>query len=171
MVIDYKKGKIYKIINDVNDDVYIGSTVNTLSKRMVNHKDDYKKYPDRKLYKFIRDNGGWDHFKIILIEDYPCERKEQLLQREQYYKKIATLNDRNCYGLDKKREKQTKKEYDKEYRVLNKSNIVEKNKKYYKEKGAKINECVCGRKYTHSNKSQHEKTKYHKKYIKQQQEK
>jgi len=170
-MIDYKKGKIYKIVNDLNDEIYVGSTVNTLSQRMAHHKYNFEKYPERKIYKFIRDIGGdWSHCKIILIEDYPCERKEQLLQREQYYKKIATLNDNNCYGLDKKR-------YKKWYES-NKDNIKEYKEKYYEsnkdkilEKGAKINICICGKEYTKWNKSQHEKTKYHKKYIKQQQEK
>ena len=35
---DYSKGKIYKITNDLNDDVYIGSTCDTLSRRFSNHK-------------------------------------------------------------------------------------------------------------------------------------
>jgi len=168
-MIDYKKGKIYKIVNDLNDEIYVGSTVNTLSQRMAHHKYDFERYPDRKIYKFIRDIGGdWSHCKIILIEDYPCERKEQLLQREQYYKKIATLNNYNCFGFDKKR----KKKYNKEYREANKDKIKEYKEKYYESnKGAKINICICGKEYTKWNKSQHEKTKYHKKYIKQQQEK
>jgi len=105
MVIDYKKGKIYKIINDINDEIYVGSTVLTLAQRFGHHKEDSLKYQDRKIYKFVADNGGWSHFKIILIEDYPCDRKEQLLMREQYYKETlkATLNDKNCFGLDKER--------------------------------------------------------------------
>jgi len=154
MVIDYKKEKVYKIVNDINDDVYVGSTVNTLSQRMAHHKYDFEKYPDRKIYKFIRDIGGdWSHCKIILIEDYPCERKEQLLQREQYYKKIATLNNYNCFGLDKKRFKKYKKKYMDEYYESNK---------------AKVNICPCGKEYTYFNKSSHEKTKHHKDFIKQQ---
>jgi len=167
MVIDYKKGKIYKIVNDINDEIYIGSTVNTLSKRMVNHRADSVKCPDRKLYKFVADNGGWQHFKIILIEDYPCERKEQLLQREQYYKKIATLNINNCYGYDWERDmrrhkiyresnKDKIKEYDKKYRESNKDKIKEyreSNKDKIKEKEAKVNMCMCGKEYTHQHKN------------------
>jgi predicted GIY-YIG superfamily endonuclease len=35
---DFNKGKIYKITNDYNDDIYIGSTCDTLNRRFSNHK-------------------------------------------------------------------------------------------------------------------------------------
>ena len=35
---DLGKGKIYKITNDYNDDVYVGSTCDTLIKRFSVHK-------------------------------------------------------------------------------------------------------------------------------------
>ena len=35
---DYTKGKIYKITNDFNNDIYVGSTCDTLVKRFSNHK-------------------------------------------------------------------------------------------------------------------------------------
>jgi len=161
MVIDYKLGKIYKIVNDLNDEIYIGSTVNTLSKRMANHRANSVKYPNIKLYKFVKDNGGWDHFKIILIEDYPCERKEQLLQREQYYKKIATLNNNNCYGFDWEREKRRHKKYResnkdklkvimKEYYESNKDKIKDKKKEYYESNKDKLKDKM--KEYYESNK-------------------
>ena len=38
----YRKGKIYCIRNHINDDIYIGSTKQTLSKRMSKHRSDCK---------------------------------------------------------------------------------------------------------------------------------
>ena len=35
---DYKNGKIYQILNNVNDDIYVGSTCQALSKRMYQHR-------------------------------------------------------------------------------------------------------------------------------------
>ena len=70
---DYSKGKIYKIVDKTNDDIYIGSTIQTLLRRYQTHqifRDYDKKQKD---------------CEIILIEDYPCESKRQLEQREQYY--------------------------------------------------------------------------------------
>ena len=39
---DYKNGKIYCIRNTIDDDIYIGSTTQPLSKRMVGHRSDMK---------------------------------------------------------------------------------------------------------------------------------
>ena len=39
---DYSKAKIYQIINDVSDDIYIGSTCQPLSKRMAEHRTSMK---------------------------------------------------------------------------------------------------------------------------------
>ena len=36
---DYKNGKIYCIRNNINDDIYVGSTTQPLSKRMAWHRD------------------------------------------------------------------------------------------------------------------------------------
>ena len=52
---DYSKAKIYKILNDIDDYVYIGATCQTLSMRMAGHrrscnatkKKHYKLYPRR----------------------------------------------------------------------------------------------------------------------------
>ena len=40
---DYKNGKIYCIRNNINDDIYVGSTTQPLSKRMALHRQDAKK--------------------------------------------------------------------------------------------------------------------------------
>jgi hypothetical protein len=39
----YHNGKIYKLVNDVDDKVYIGSTCQPLYKRLYEHKNDCKK--------------------------------------------------------------------------------------------------------------------------------
>ena len=40
---DYKKGKIYQIKNTIDDDIYVGSTIAPLNKRMTKHKYSAKK--------------------------------------------------------------------------------------------------------------------------------
>lgn len=75
------KGKIYKIINQVNNKVYIGCTVSSLEKRFYEHlyrcfKTDYKS----KLYNSIKKYGE-ENFTIELIEEcdvnkiYEIEKK------------------------------------------------------------------------------------------------
>jgi hypothetical protein len=63
---------------------------------------------------------------IILVEDFPCERKEQLLAREQYYIDNTICVNRNRSIVDKKA-------YNKQYKEDHKDEIKIKNKQYKKE--------------------------------------
>ena len=44
MATKYQKGKIYKILNNKTDKIYIGSTTSALSQRLAQHKVKHKKY-------------------------------------------------------------------------------------------------------------------------------
>jgi len=35
---DYSTGKIYKIVNGIDNEIYIGSTIQTLKKRLSDHR-------------------------------------------------------------------------------------------------------------------------------------
>ena len=66
----YHKTSFY-IIKCKNQDVkecYVGHTVNGLSKRVMNHKSACKTYPNRRLYKFINENGGFDNSFLWSID-------------------------------------------------------------------------------------------------------
>ena len=63
-----KEGIIYLLMKDNN--IYIGSTIQDLKKRMYTHKKD-SKTKNNKLYKFIRDTGGIEKFNI----QYPFDIK------------------------------------------------------------------------------------------------
>lgn len=84
----YEKGKIYKLVNSVDDEIYVGSTCLDLPKRLYKHKKLAKDKPDRHVYKHLIDIG-WEHVRIIQIEEYKCKNKNELLAREQHY--IDTL--------------------------------------------------------------------------------
>ena len=143
MKVDYSKGKIYKITNDFNNDIYVGSTCDTLVKRFSNHKNDSKKerLQEINLYKLIN-NIGFDRFRIELIENCPCEDKYQLRQREGYFiREIGTLNMliagriRTEYVQDNK---EKIKEIDKKSREKRKEKISEQKHEYYEENKDKI---------------------------------
>jgi group I intron endonuclease len=132
---DYVNSRIYKVVNDVNDDVYVGSTTQKLCQRMATHRSNAKKYPNRKIYKMIN-TIGIEHFKIILIEKYPCKSREELNTREEHYRKLLkpTLNNNRCH--------------------------IDDYTNYFNEK---IMCNHCKGKYTRCNKSTHERTiKHHK---------
>lgn len=93
-MVNYKLGKIYKIINDVSKKEYYGSTCRKLSKRMVDHRSCARNKKQSILYKYM-DEIGFEHFNIILVENYPCKNRDELLEREAYWIKLKypQLND------------------------------------------------------------------------------
>ena len=119
---DYNNGKIYCIRNTIDDDIYVGSTTQPLSKRMAAHRSDlkYKKHINKGLLQKA-DELGVDKLYIELIEEYPCENLEQLNRKEgEHIRQIGTLN-KMVAGRTKK-----------EYRANNKEKIAEKKSEYWK---------------------------------------
>lgn len=79
---DYKNGKIYKLQCD-DGHFYIGSTATELHKRFYLHKSNSKQAPNTRVYKHI--DGKWDSVRIVLVEEFPCENKNQLRRKEDEY--------------------------------------------------------------------------------------
>ena len=75
--------KIYKIINDINDKVYVGKTKSTIEKRFKEHCADSTRRDEesRPLYRAMN-KYGIEHFSIHLIEE--CS-DEDASAREQYW--------------------------------------------------------------------------------------
>lgn len=89
---NYQKGKIYKVLNTVNDQLYVGSTCSPLSKRMAQHRKQALTGTDL-LSKHMRAVGN-DFFYIELVEEFPCSNKDQLAAKEHVLARQlgATLN-------------------------------------------------------------------------------
>ncbi len=87
MIVDYSKGKIYKIVSNQTNKVYISSTCEKyLHKRLYNHKHNFKDQQNKK-YCYISSFEilKYDDVQIILFENYPCKSKDNLHAREQYW--------------------------------------------------------------------------------------
>ena len=80
MTTRYANAKVYKLVNTVDDHVYIGSTCLRLSKRKSSHKQSAQKSPNQKVYRHLN-NIDWNNVRIILIEN-SVSSKEELLARE-----------------------------------------------------------------------------------------
>ena len=145
-------GVIYLIKHKTCDDkkVYVGSTTN-LKKRIKKHEEGcyYVKSKEHnyKLYKYIRENGGFYMYEFIILECYVCNFKYELHDREDDYIQMYdnNLNSKRAYlTLGEKREKHNKmrkkNNYDNRYYNNNKEKINEKAKKYRDENKEKINE-------------------------------
>ena len=83
---DYSTSKIYKVLEYQNTKRYIGSTIDTLYKRMNKHKYDYKLYLNSKkgyLTIFgVLDEFGVQNCKIELVEHFACNTREEWHARE-----------------------------------------------------------------------------------------
>jgi len=176
--IDYSKTIIYKICcKDIDiTDCYVGQTTE-LTKRKYQHKTNCNN-PNLKayniyVYKFIRENGGWDNWEIVKVEDFVCNSRDDALKRERYWfeELKATLNvcipsrtDKEYYQDNK----ETKLKYAALYRKENKEKIKEnhtiQNQKYRDKNRDKINakiECECGCLISKSNQIRHKQSKNH----------
>ena len=136
---DYSQGKIYKILNSITNDTYIGSTTQLLCNRMKNHRNDHNNqnstHYNYKLYKCFREHGI-EHFYIELVEKYPCSSKEELLAREGCWirqecpslnSQVAGRTSKQYYEDNKEKIKQMVKKYTEN----NKDHVLESKKAYY----------------------------------------
>ena len=121
---------VYKIINTVTGDFYIGSSKN-VKNRWASHKNSYtwKKCPNNPMYQDIQ-KYGLDKFAFEILAEVEVE---QLKEKEQQFIEMLqpTYNNYNAKGIDVKRRKKYKKEYQKEYYESNKEQILEQKKQYY----------------------------------------
>ena len=120
MPINYNNGKIYKIINPQNEIIYIGSTAQKqLCDRFKNHEH--------------RGNGN----KIILVENCPCNSREELCMKEQEHIESYDnlLNQFRAFNSE-----EYNKEYFKEYNNENKKKLSEYGKVYYENNKEKLSE-------------------------------
>ena len=93
---DYSKGKIYKLVSNHTDDIYIGSTCDLLPKRLYQHKHSYESYKyGKRNYISSFEICKYDDVRILLMKEYPCENKQQLERKEgKYQQKYECVNNR-----------------------------------------------------------------------------
>ena len=155
-----ENAKIYKITNDLNNKIYIGSsTYQYLCSRMNCHRQmckDLSGRRDTKLYNYMREIGI-QHFQIELIEKVQCENKCQLREREQQFIDMlkpelnmfrAIENPNYVRANQEERNKQNNERYhankelylkkQKEYAEKNKEEIKIRRKKYRDENKEKL---------------------------------
>ena len=112
---NYQNGKIYKIHSYQTDDIYIGSTTDTLSRRFSGHKTNAKRNLTVKSKQILE----YDDAMITLIENYPCNDKYELEKRERYH-----IENNNCVN------KHVPTRTDKEYKLANKDKIKQQRQQY-----------------------------------------
>jgi hypothetical protein len=136
-MVNYNQGKIYKIVCNETGNQYIGSTVEpTLARRLTGHKRNYNAYLNGKhnyvsSFEILKSNS----YDIILIENFPCETKDELHARERFH-----IESNKCVNMviptrTHKEYLQDKKEIiaiqSKSYQLINKDKIAEQRKEFY----------------------------------------
>lgn len=185
----YSLGKIYTIRHPDSEKYYIGSTCQKYLSRYFNKNKSH--YISGWLTKTVNKlfDMGVDDCYIELLENYPCNDRNELSKREgelirlhknnivnkriegrtpkEYYKEYCKNNNEKI-KQDKKEYREVNKETLKQNRIDNKETLNEYIKEYRVANKDKLNEkhnCECGGKYTHGNISVHIKSLKHKKYI------
>src|SRR5271156_6832462 len=99
MVVDYQKSKIYKLVSDLTEDKYFGSTVQSLSARKNCHKTKYDCFVKGKHhYTTAFEVTKYPDFQIILVENFPCNNVEELRARERWYIENNYCTNKNLPG-------------------------------------------------------------------------
>lgn len=161
---DYGKGKIYKLVNNVSEKCYIGSTICSLCLRIARHRADYRHYlngaknyiTSYQIFEEAYENN--DKVSVILIENYPCRSIEELKSRERYY------IENDCNSVNKNIPTQTQKEWylkNKEKLIINKKMWQKLNKQNDREKV----KCECNRYVQRIRLEKHKLTKLHKRAL------
>ncbi len=145
---DYSKGKIYRFT--AGDLTYYGSTTQPLYARMGVHRDDFKKGKSYASCVVLQQDPK---AKIVLVEDFPCENREQLNAREQHF--IETYP---CVNKNKASIGMPRKEYEAQYFQDNKERIQVRLQVKHT--------CDCGGCFTTQNRLRHIQTLKHQAYLK-----
>ncbi len=146
----YETGKIYKL-QCSDGKYYFGSTIRPLASRLSSHKHASKNTETNNTYNHIN-AIGWDNVTINLVEIFPCETKQQLLQRELWFinehrNDILCLNTRNPVTDNKTPEaKQIHKDKCRQYYQRHRDEILQKRSDYQlenREKRTEYNREYC----------------------------
>ena len=119
----YQDGKIYKIVCNETNEVYYGSCITSLNNRLWRHINEEHSRANTITAKQIIHR---DNYEMLLIEDYPCNSLNELLQREQYY-----IENNECINKIKAyQSREEKLEYFKKYNANRKEKQAEYMKEY-----------------------------------------
>ena len=147
-MVNYQLGKIYKIVCNITDESYIGSSCyQTLAQRLAKHVASYKRWKSGKHnYCSCYDIIERGQYQILLIESFSCHSKDELTSREgviiREYKHGCGCTNIRIEGRNMKEWREDNKERlrDKmrDYRKLNNEKVRDTDKRKYEKHKDKI---------------------------------
>ena len=153
----YHNSKIYKLTDNTNQNIYIGSTIQTLQQRLQGHKSSARSSKEGYgcASKQIIDNGD---YKIELLEEFQCETKTELCQKEQEY--LDKYNNQGVNLVNKVKSHSSPEDIKVRY-LKNRDIILVKKKEY----DSVYHKCECGGGYSMSHRARHMKSKRCQEYF------
>ena len=132
---------IYKIIckDPIIEECYVGKTKNYTAQKC-SHKAKVINNNHQPLYNFIRENKGWNNWRMCILERFEDYDIDKLQEREQYWR--ARLNAKLENNVLLKSKKEKKKINHKEYYQLNKNSFSVNSKKYRENNKEKVMEKI-----------------------------
>lgn len=178
----YENAKIYKITSFSKPElVYYGSTCQSLKRRLRQHKTEMKIGKKEMASKQILE---LDDAYIVLVEEYPCQTKEDLFKREaEYISNNICVNKTMPYVSPEQQKENMKKYLEQNKEIIrqkdqarhkiwyqkSKEKVAEKyqkNKLQIQEKAKKMIICECGAEVMKCQMARHKKTDKHSKLLK-----
>ena len=191
--VNYDKTHFYKLVckNTCIQDCYVGHTTDFITrksthKRCCNNID--AKGHHLYVYNFIRENGGWENWDMILVETVGCENGMDARQKERKHIENlnASLNQHRPFRSEEELKEQkrlwivnNKEKNDasiKASRAVLEKKYPERYKEYRRKSSQKYREnnkdkisetktCECGGNYQKWGHNRHLKSKMHQQYI------
>ncbi len=131
----YKNAKVYKIVDNTNGNIYVGSTCKKLCQRLGQHRASYKGYLNNtqaymSSFEIIKNND----YNIVLLEALnDCGNKEQLRKKERgYIETIKCVNLKSAWRdsgesqqIYNEKNQDKIKEYKNNYNEINQEKLVQ----------------------------------------------
>ena len=173
--VDYGNTMIYKLVcNDLRvNDCYVGHTTNFKNRKNVHkHTCINPNVEDHNMpvYKFIRENGGWQNWSMILIDTFECNNK---LEAEAKEREIIETLKPTLNKFTPCRSKEEYKQYKQQWHLQHRDEVIARSKEFYETNKDRINEdnkvkttCNCGSVVRKCDLQRHLKTIKHQQHIK-----
>lgn len=171
---------IYKLCCDDCDDFYVGSTKSIKDRKyahksVCNHPNN-KDY-NQKMYVIIRENGGWDNWRMVCLEecDETVTKRQAEMKEEEYRLELkATMNSKCAYRTQAQYQidnSEKIKKYKAQYQIDNSEKIKAQKAQYRIDNSEKIKAqasekitCECGSIIVWGHFARHKKSAKHCKF-------
>ena len=139
--------RVYKVVNDIDDKIYVGTTKikDSLCHRLGKYRTAMRKGTDKNnaFLQHMR-TLGTEHFRIVLIEEFKCCTIDQeKKKRQEWVDRLDPELNRKHLTTESKNTSHVKKIQDGRTEFI----------------------CGCGKKLTHNSKWKHNRTKRHIDYV------